>query len=211
MASPEPRRIAIDARSYLSSSGAYVRNLIAELQEIDHATHYDVWVPAVAADDIHLPGSNFTVVPTTAGAYTLKEQFSFLAELLKRRYDLVHFAMQQQPVFYFRPRVSTFHDLTLVYHDTTNANALVNRAFRLVTSVMFSITLLSLFKSNADTLTLHIGPTKYGLPSDWINNEFVRYAVSSDGQRFLIPTPVREAASSPLTVVLNWTATAKIN
>ncbi|MFV7878552.1 glycosyltransferase, partial [Enterococcus faecium] len=62
-------------------------------------------------------------------------------ELMKRRYDLVHVAMQQQPVFYFRPRVSTFHDLTLVYHDTTNANALVNRAFRLVTSVMFSITL----------------------------------------------------------------------
>lgn len=141
MASSEPRRIAIDARSYLSSSGAYVRNLIAELQEIDQSTQYDVWVPAAAADDIDLPGSNFTVVPTSAGAYTLKEQISFLRHLLRRRYDLVHFAMQQQPVLYFRPRISTFHDLTLVHYDTTNSNALVNHVFRLVATVMFSITL----------------------------------------------------------------------
>jgi hypothetical protein len=36
------------------------------------------------------------------------------------------------------------------------------------------------------------------------------YAVSADGQRFLIPRPEstggQEAAPAPLTVVLNWTA-----
>ena len=36
-----------------------------------------------------------------------------------------------------------------------------------------------------------------------------RYAVTADGQRFLINTPVEESASAPITVILNWTAEAK--
>jgi hypothetical protein len=32
------------------------------------------------------------------------------------------------------------------------------------------------------------------------------YAVSKDGQRFLVNTLVEEASSNPITVVLNWTA-----
>jgi len=135
------RRIAIDARSYASSSGAYVRNLIAQLQELDHTTQYDVWLPPEIAEKIAFAGANFHAVPTSAGAYTLGEQFGFLRALLRRRYDLVHFAMQQQPVFYFRPRVSTFHDLTIVHHDTSNSSPLVNRAFRVAATLMFSITL----------------------------------------------------------------------
>jgi Tol biopolymer transport system component len=35
------------------------------------------------------------------------------------------------------------------------------------------------------------------------------YAVSSDGQRFLINTLPEETASSPITLVLNWTTTLK--
>jgi Tol biopolymer transport system component len=36
-----------------------------------------------------------------------------------------------------------------------------------------------------------------------------RYAVTADGQRFLINTAVEESASAPITVILNWTAEAK--
>ena len=36
-----------------------------------------------------------------------------------------------------------------------------------------------------------------------------RYAVTADGQRFLINKPVEESASAPITVILNWTAEAK--
>ena len=32
------------------------------------------------------------------------------------------------------------------------------------------------------------------------------YAVTKDGQRFLVNTPVEEASSNPITGVLNWTA-----
>ena len=36
-----------------------------------------------------------------------------------------------------------------------------------------------------------------------------RYAVSADGLRFLINTAPEQAASAPITVVLNWTARLK--
>ena len=36
------------------------------------------------------------------------------------------------------------------------------------------------------------------------NSPFVHYAVTHDGQRFLIPTEVGEAGSTPAVVVLNW-------
>jgi Tol biopolymer transport system component len=36
-----------------------------------------------------------------------------------------------------------------------------------------------------------------------------QYAISADGQRFLINTPSEQAASAPITVVLNWTAGLK--
>jgi len=36
-----------------------------------------------------------------------------------------------------------------------------------------------------------------------------RYAVTADGQRFLISTPIEESASALITVILNWTAETK--
>ena len=36
-----------------------------------------------------------------------------------------------------------------------------------------------------------------------------RYALTVDGQRFLINTPIEESAYAPITVILNWTAEAK--
>ncbi len=38
------------------------------------------------------------------------------------------------------------------------------------------------------------------------STDLFSYDVSADGQRFLVNTDVGEVASSPLTVVLNWTA-----
>jgi hypothetical protein len=35
---------------------------------------------------------------------------------------------------------------------------------------------------------------------------FQHYAVSADGQRFLMNVPTGEGSASPITVILNWTA-----
>jgi hypothetical protein len=36
-----------------------------------------------------------------------------------------------------------------------------------------------------------------------------QYAVTADGQRFLVLTPVGDAPETPITVVFNWTAALK--
>ena len=38
-----------------------------------------------------------------------------------------------------------------------------------------------------------------------ISSPFVRFAVTANGQRFLLPSPVTGVNTSPLTVVINWT------
>jgi hypothetical protein len=51
-----------------------------------------------------------------------------------------------------------------------------------------------------------------GVPKLLFEREFgglFDFAVSRDGQRFLIPVPVEEGSSAPITVVLNWTADLK--
>ena len=64
-----------------------------------------------------------------------------------------------------------------------------------------------------DGETLAARLTRGPLPLDQAFFYYHTYAVSPDGQRFLIPRPVSnlqgDAASSPITVVLNWTAALK--
>ena len=42
-----------------------------------------------------------------------------------------------------------------------------------------------------------------------ISGPFARFAVTANGKRFLVPAPVSEASSTPVTVVINWTAGIK--
>jgi len=42
-----------------------------------------------------------------------------------------------------------------------------------------------------------------------VTDQFTQFAVTRDGQRFLIPTSIGEASATPATVVVNWTAGLK--
>jgi len=44
-----------------------------------------------------------------------------------------------------------------------------------------------------------------------LNRQRILYAVKADGQRFLVNLPVGQDTSSPITVVLNWTAGEEVN
>jgi hypothetical protein len=52
--------------------------------------------------------------------------------------------------------------------------------------------------------------TAYPLTASHSGGSFLPYAVSPDGQRFLIPrASAADAGSIPITVILNWSATLK--
>jgi hypothetical protein len=54
---------------------------------------------------------------------------------------------------------------------------------------------------------------EFGIPKQlfeaWLGTAVRFYDVTGDGQRFLIGGPVAEAAATPVTVVINWTAGLK--
>jgi hypothetical protein len=75
-----------------------------------------------------------------------------------------------------------------------------------------------LFYMSADgkmmAVEVKAGPTfRAGIPRALfetnVPDRFASFAVTRDGQRFLIPTPMVGTTSAPATVVINWTAGIK--
>lgn len=123
--------IVIDARSMFTSTGRYTRNLIAQLEILDTEHRYTVVLPRERYDDWEPSSALFTKAATDTPYFSWKEQTSFARELRGLRPDLVHFAMPQQPLVLGRPRVTTFHDMTLLKirnHKKHWAVSLVKRA-----------------------------------------------------------------------------------
>jgi hypothetical protein len=64
--------------------------------------------------------------------------------------------------------------------------------------------------SSSDGKSLDIGtpaalfPVRIGLSSEFGSTFKQQYAVSSDGQRFLVNLALDDAATSPITMILNW-------
>lgn len=109
-----PKHIVIDARIRRSSTGRYIDRLLEHLQDIDQTTRYSV---LLQPDDSWQPKSaNYTAVPCTYPQFSLNplHQIGFTWQLYRLRADLVHFPMNQQPVFYFGPVVTTTMDFTFL-------------------------------------------------------------------------------------------------
>lgn len=116
------RSIAIDARSINSSTGTYVERMLAHLQVIDTVNNYVVLVRAKDASYWTPAAPNFRVMVAEYDNYSVAEQFGFKRFLEAQSFDLVHFCMPQQPVWYRGRRVTTFHDLTLLKTYNSDKN-----------------------------------------------------------------------------------------
>ncbi len=111
-------RIGIDARMYRKSTGGigrYTRELLHHLLPLDPQNDYVIFLtPADMLEwDIDLPN----VVPVVLDIRhfdPIKEQTTFLRELLRQKLDLVHFLNFNHPAFYMKPFVVTLHDLTIL-------------------------------------------------------------------------------------------------
>jgi glycosyltransferase involved in cell wall biosynthesis len=106
--------IAIDARAAFSTTGMMVRQLITHLGNIDHQSKYTVIIPRRGQElDIEV-GANFRFAETDIQNYSLAEQLLLPSLLNRIQADVVHFCMPQQPLFLSGPRITTFHDLTML-------------------------------------------------------------------------------------------------
>jgi glycosyltransferase involved in cell wall biosynthesis len=110
----QPKHIVIDARIRRSSTGRYVDRLVEHLQVMDSVNRYTV---LTQTDDPWQPSApNFSKVVAPYAQFSLNplDQIKFARQLYQLKADLVHFPMNQQPLFYFRPVVTSVMDLTML-------------------------------------------------------------------------------------------------
>lgn len=129
--------IVIDARIINSGTGTYARELLNNLQEIDHDNQYTVLVPTKDRGFWKPTNDSFTVQTVDYDNYSFAEQLGFKKFLEKLNPDLVHFCMPQQPVLYRGKTITTFHDLTLLNTYNSDKNWLVFHAKQLVGQWVF--------------------------------------------------------------------------
>jgi glycosyltransferase involved in cell wall biosynthesis len=104
-------RIAIDARKLRDFGiGTYIRNILIELSRLDRETEY---VVLCRPDDVtsgDVLGQNFRMVPETAPAYSIAEQFRIPMALARERVRLVHEPHYVLPPLLRCRSVVTIHD-----------------------------------------------------------------------------------------------------
>ncbi|MEI6751446.1 MAG: glycosyltransferase family 1 protein [Candidatus Saccharibacteria bacterium] len=108
------KHIVIDARIRRSSTGRYIDRLLEHLQKTDTVHRYSV---LIQPDDPWQPAaSNFTAVKTKYGQFSLNplNEFGFTRQLYALNADIVHYTTNAQPLFYFRPTITTTMDLTML-------------------------------------------------------------------------------------------------
>ena len=109
------KHIVIDARTRPSSTGRYIDRVLEHLQSIDNTNKYTVLLRP--SDNWKSKNRNFKSLVCKYKQFSFNpiDQISFARFLYKLNADLIHFGMTpQEPVFYFKKRITTLHDLTML-------------------------------------------------------------------------------------------------
>jgi len=120
-------RIGIDARLFGTRHGGigrYAQQLLKELELIDTANEYFVFLDSNGMTDYQPKNSNFKKIKADFRAYSLGEQLIFPFLLAKHRLDLVHFTHFNVPLLFRGKFVVTIHDLIISHYPSHRATTL---------------------------------------------------------------------------------------
>ncbi len=123
-------KIGIDARMLgekQTGIGLYIENLIKNIAKQDNENTYVLFLRKDAFLKLKLPSENFKKVLADFKWYSLSEQTSFLFKINKENLDLMHFPHFNAPIFYFKKRITTIHDLTPKYFPGNKMNSFFRR------------------------------------------------------------------------------------
>lgn len=118
------KKIGIDARLYSQTGvGTYIRNLIYHLinEDTDNVLFYLYILPQDIDKLPKLP-QNFIIRSSPFLWHTFREQIHFLFTILKDKLDLMHFVYFGFPILYWRPFISTIHDVTPIRYKSGKAS-----------------------------------------------------------------------------------------
>lgn len=114
MAKRAKKHIVVDNRIRRTSTGRYVDRLVEHLQTLPSEYRYSI---LVQPDDPWQPSApNFRRVDCPFPQFTFNplNELRFTWQLYRLKADLIHFPMNQQPLFYFRPVITTTMDFTML-------------------------------------------------------------------------------------------------
>lgn len=120
-------RIGIDARFFGpvgKGLGRYVERLVENLEKIDQANEYIIFLRKENWDYYIPKVSNFKKVLADYKWYGLKEQIMMPRVIRREKLDLVHFPHFNIPIFCPVKFVATIHDLILLQFPTPRATTL---------------------------------------------------------------------------------------
>ncbi len=118
-------RIGIDARLWRETGvGRYIRNLVKQLQVIDHVNEYVLFVLSKDATAVQssITNDQWLIIPADVKWHTIQEQRAFPKILEKEKLDLMHFPYFSVPIGYKGKYVLTIHDLILHHFPTGKAS-----------------------------------------------------------------------------------------
>lgn len=130
--------IVLDARGYFTTTGRYIRKLVEGLSRLEDDHRYTLVLPADRLEDWSPPSERFRAVGSSAPFFSFAEQVGLACQIRALRPDLVHFCMPQQPVVLGIPRVTTFHDMTLLKIRNAKKSRVVSWSRRAVGRVAFT-------------------------------------------------------------------------
>jgi glycosyltransferase involved in cell wall biosynthesis len=118
------KKIGIDARLYFQTGvGTYIRNLLYYLTR-EHTKGLLFYLYVLPQDIEKLPKlpSHFVIREAPCLWHSFSEQTRFLSIILQDKLDLMHFTYFGYPILYFKPFISTIHDITPLIYKTGKAS-----------------------------------------------------------------------------------------
>lgn len=115
-------KVVIDARESGTSTGRYVDKLIEYLNQLKPEYEIIVLTKTPRLNALKTLAPSFNILASDFREFSFSEQIGLARQLRGLRPDLVHFAMDRQPILYRRRVIATMHDLTTALFNNPAKN-----------------------------------------------------------------------------------------
>ncbi len=119
------KRIVIDNRLSGTTTGRYSDKLIEYLHKLQPNYEVVVLTRTPQVEFVKSIAPNFKVIESNWKDFSFGEQLGLGWQLLKLKADLVHFPIVQQPILYYRPKVTSMLDLTTMRFIDPSKNRII--------------------------------------------------------------------------------------
>lgn len=148
------KKVGIDARLYSQTGvGIYIRNIIHHLiNEKTQGITFYLYILPQDIDNLPVVPTNFIIRLSPYKWHSFKEQIHFLFAIIKDKLDLMHFTYFGFPILYWRPLISTIHDITPILYKTGKAST-KNRFIYEIKSLLFKLVLFCQVRKSKTIIT----------------------------------------------------------